>query len=547
MGRPIEIELDAKTRGAEQGMERTADAIDDLAKSLDKADDQATKTERTLDRDLTAALDDVKRKAAQTGDAMGDEIKRGGARASDGVEDLKNNTAQNAKEMGASFQDVGSAIDGLQGLAAEALEGFGPAGVAAGVAMAAGIGIAQQVLQGIADKVNEIKEQAGQLALAWRDATTTEQLQNVKDQWDELGQKIVDAKSWWEVWQDDARNTTDVLTAALDVDPARVAAFRDAFNMTDPIARQEALADALQDTTAEADRLDEQIAALSTRQQQAGAAARYGAQGADTWTDADTRALAAAKRHREVLDDLIPTMREQSTQADATAQQLESLAALEGLTVQQYKAKADAARQAADAQDAQRAADEAYASTVAGMATAQDVYSAAAERNREAIQAWADQHKVSFEEAQATWEGAPLTLDKVLDELSARVKARRDFEASLATLAYRGYSALADELRAGGPTANAATAALLAAGADDQVQRYATDQGYMLGKNLAQGAGDSVRGNAYLVNGALRDVERNLGPITVPVKVDTTAADQFFRNWRPDVTVVARVGKPAVV
>lgn len=136
----------------EKGFDQTADSLEEMARAASKA---STSTGRDLkgvgsDADAAAdklerkfrdAFDEVKTSSGKTGAAIGDDIKRGTREAEQGTEDLKRNAASNAKETAASFS--GSADDiasGFQQLAAEAFEGFGPAGVIAGAAAAAGLG-----------------------------------------------------------------------------------------------------------------------------------------------------------------------------------------------------------------------------------------------------------------------------------------------------------------------------------------------------------------------------------------------------------------------
>lgn len=224
-GKPIEIKLDADTRGAEAGAERVADALGnvedalddvtaagkddarvlddiadksgDAATALDRVDDAATDSARalddvadkskdaaseldrvgdgaralddvadkstdaasglervgdaaddaarqagTLDRDFTAALDNVADEARKAGDDIGDGVRNGVDRAGDGLNDFKDEAAGTAREGAAAFtgswDDVGGVV---QETLANAFAGFGPVGAAAGVAAAVGFGV----------------------------------------------------------------------------------------------------------------------------------------------------------------------------------------------------------------------------------------------------------------------------------------------------------------------------------------------------------------------------------------------------------------------
>jgi hypothetical protein len=88
---------------------------------------------------------------------MGDGAKRAFDDAGDGVKDFKGEAAQTAKETAASFDGSAESIgSSFQEVAANAFSGFGPAGTAAGVAVAAGLGVAIDAFT----KVNEAAEEA---------------------------------------------------------------------------------------------------------------------------------------------------------------------------------------------------------------------------------------------------------------------------------------------------------------------------------------------------------------------------------------------------
>ncbi|WP_372593567.1 hypothetical protein [Actinotalea sp.] len=155
MGRPIEIEIDAKTQDAERGLDRTADSLEDLSDGLGKAEDAARDADRVIDRDLTQALDDVKRKAKTAGDALGDETRKGTRRAEQATDEFKQEAGANFSEVASSFSgDMDSAIDLVQGTLGGLAGSIPGIGLAAGVA-AAGIGAIYATLQGEGERVRE--------------------------------------------------------------------------------------------------------------------------------------------------------------------------------------------------------------------------------------------------------------------------------------------------------------------------------------------------------------------------------------------------------
>lgn len=162
-GKPIEIQLDAETQGAEAGIERVADSLDDATKAADKLGDEGAKSgekvedsakdaARVIDRDLTKALEDASKASKKTGDDIGDDIKRGTDQAGEGLDDFKSEAASTARETAASFDGSADSIaGGFQEVAANALAGFGPLGAGAGLALAAGFGILTSRIQGDAE------------------------------------------------------------------------------------------------------------------------------------------------------------------------------------------------------------------------------------------------------------------------------------------------------------------------------------------------------------------------------------------------------------
>ena len=157
MAKPISIEFAADTRAVIREVGNVADAYEDISdalvdvaresdKSAGKVEDGAKDAAKALDKTGDAADDletkikhafrgagDEARKSARD---MGRDTKKGMDEASEGVETFKENTGSNLKEVAASFDgSVEGMSDGIQGLVAEMLEGFGPAGLAVGAAV----------------------------------------------------------------------------------------------------------------------------------------------------------------------------------------------------------------------------------------------------------------------------------------------------------------------------------------------------------------------------------------------------------------------------
>ncbi|QEA29708.1 hypothetical protein FGL91_14815 [Microbacterium sp. CBA3102] len=168
MARAHEIAIAADAKQFDQGirdgvikpLEKAEDALEDLA---DAADDAGRDSSRSVER-LEDALKDAQRETKDLGDKAGDagdKARRGMERAEDGVKDFKEEAQQSARETAASFDGSFESIADLaQEVAANAFSGFGPAGAAAGIAVAAGLGVAVDQF----NKIDEASKEALQSA-----------------------------------------------------------------------------------------------------------------------------------------------------------------------------------------------------------------------------------------------------------------------------------------------------------------------------------------------------------------------------------------------
>lgn len=147
---------------AEKALEALSkvDAGRDIERDLDKAQDAT--------EDLKDELDDTRDQLKKLGYAAkdaGDDAKKGMGRAEEGVEEFGDEAKSTAKEAAASFDgSAESIVDAFQEVAANAFAGFGPAGLLAGLAIAAGIGIAVQEFQKAAEAAEELRLKAVEYA-----------------------------------------------------------------------------------------------------------------------------------------------------------------------------------------------------------------------------------------------------------------------------------------------------------------------------------------------------------------------------------------------
>lgn len=163
----IDIKIGVDPSGA-------VDGVTDVNSALEKIDDQLGDVAKAGDQDLgkiEASLKDLNREALRTGDAMdkslGKKTKAAAKEAEGGLDDFKQEANQTARESAASFDgSAESIIDSFQEVAANAFQGFGPAGAVAGLAIAAGIGLGVKAFEDGQASAEELKSRIGELASA---------------------------------------------------------------------------------------------------------------------------------------------------------------------------------------------------------------------------------------------------------------------------------------------------------------------------------------------------------------------------------------------
>jgi uncharacterized phage infection (PIP) family protein YhgE len=264
----IKIPLVADVDKAIRGVEDVADAFDKVQDALEDVTKDAKKTEDALEdvgdgtKKAEDASDDMAKKfrtdfdkiradSKSTGDGIGTGVKDGTRKAGEGMDNLKGEANETAREVGASFDGSASSIaEGFQEVAANALAGFGPAGAAAGLAIAAGIGIAMAKLTEYAEKVNEAKAAGADWAQEFNVATLEDKIQALRDSFTEMASTIVDDRQWWELWQDDAVTAIEAVVNAANSGALDLSDFMKGFETTDPAERLKLLEGSLSDVEA---------------------------------------------------------------------------------------------------------------------------------------------------------------------------------------------------------------------------------------------------------------------------------------------------------
>lgn len=180
MAKGIDLSIAADTRSAMSAINRgLIDPLEDVSELLETVGDDGKDATDDIEkgmRDAQRRTDDAKdeirdlrdelNKAGRAGKKSGDDIRDGMRRAEDGAEEFKDEANSTAREAAASFDGSAESIaDAFQEIAANAFAGFGPAGAVAGLAAAAGIGLA---IAGF-ESVHEAEEKAAELAGEWAD------------------------------------------------------------------------------------------------------------------------------------------------------------------------------------------------------------------------------------------------------------------------------------------------------------------------------------------------------------------------------------------
>lgn len=163
----IQLDIAANTRDFQRGVQDVDKALDKVADSLDDVAKDGDKATEKLERSFKDLADSAKDSGRDIGRGMDD----GFDKAKDGAEEFKDEANSTAREAAASFDGSAESIgEALQEVAANAFAGFGPVGAAAGLAAAAGIGLAAAGFETVQEAEEESKQAAADWAEAYIDA-----------------------------------------------------------------------------------------------------------------------------------------------------------------------------------------------------------------------------------------------------------------------------------------------------------------------------------------------------------------------------------------
>lgn len=173
---------------------------DELEKSLKDAGEDADKLKKKAD----SAFDSISDDARKAGRDVGRSQKEGFKEAGEGLSEFKDEANSTAKESAASFDGSAESIaDVFQEVAANAFAGFGPAGAAAGLAVAVGMGIAITAMQDTAEKATEAKQRAVDMIDSIKDAGGDLANMDLADKIISWGREVIE-DNWITFWADES-------------------------------------------------------------------------------------------------------------------------------------------------------------------------------------------------------------------------------------------------------------------------------------------------------------------------------------------------------
>jgi hypothetical protein len=182
-----------ETKDVSKALESVADDLGDLGKDAGSLDDKVSSAFKSMAND-----------AKKAGKDIGDDTKRGFREAGEGAEDFKEEAASTAKESAASFDGSAESImDSFQEVAANAFAGFGPAGAAAGLAVAVGMGIAISAMQSTAEEANAAKEKSVEMIDSIKDAGGDLAKMDLADKIITWGREVME-DNWITFWANEA-------------------------------------------------------------------------------------------------------------------------------------------------------------------------------------------------------------------------------------------------------------------------------------------------------------------------------------------------------
>lgn len=225
MAKVIEIGIGSEGKAFRQGIDRDVippledaqKALLDLGKDGTKSGDKIEDALKDAQRETKESKKDIAKLAAEmeaagkSGKRIGDGVKDGTGEAGEAVREFGDEAKQNISETFSSFRgEAEDLVQVVQDTFGGIVSSLGPAGLILGTAVAAGIGVAVQQGQNLAEAINDAKERAAELAaeIIAVDGDLTQI--SWADRVQEWGLAINDSREWFEFWQTEAKTAFDV-------------------------------------------------------------------------------------------------------------------------------------------------------------------------------------------------------------------------------------------------------------------------------------------------------------------------------------------------
>jgi len=151
----------------EDALDKVSDALDDVGKDGDDASDKLERSFADMARETKKEARDMQKDVGKSFQKM----EKDGGEATKKMQEVG---TQEAEALASSFDgSAESIVDGFQGAAASMFSGFGPAGAAAGLAAAAGIGLISKSLQDAQEEADNLAAATDDMVAQMLEAGTT--------------------------------------------------------------------------------------------------------------------------------------------------------------------------------------------------------------------------------------------------------------------------------------------------------------------------------------------------------------------------------------
>lgn len=163
----MKLDMSVDSSKAVRGIDHVSMALADVVDDLEKVEKESGDTERDLVQDFKRIAQEAEKAGDRAGKGMSDGIRRGARDtrgAGGGFSEFKDEALQSGRETAASFGGGFQDVTGLiQEISANAFRGFGPAGFAAGLAAAAGIGLISAAFESAGEDAEKARQRVNDL------------------------------------------------------------------------------------------------------------------------------------------------------------------------------------------------------------------------------------------------------------------------------------------------------------------------------------------------------------------------------------------------